>query len=135
MTRPNREIIQAIFDASAEEDWNTVKSLVHDEIQVFEADSLPYGGVSKGAESFVALIQQVFSTWDDIDHTINHIVADGDFVVILARMAGRSKTTGQAFSVPMAEVWQLKDGKVIKIRPFYFDTKALHDAHYGSANA
>ena len=73
MTRSNREIVQAIFDASAEEDWDTVKSLVHDDIQVFEADSLPYGGVFKGPDEFITLIQKVFNTWDDVDHTINHI--------------------------------------------------------------
>lgn len=135
MPSTNREIIQAVFDASAEQDWDKVKSLVHDDIQVYEADSLPYAGVFKGPEQFVALIQQVFSTWEDVDHTINHIVADGEFVVILANMAGRAKTTGRTFSVPMAEVWRFRDGKVSEIRPHYFDTKALHDAHYGSADS
>ena len=135
MSRSNQEIIQAIFEASAEEDWDTVKSLVHNDIQVFEADSLPYAGVFKGPENFVGLIQQVFGTWEDVVHTINHVVADGEFVVILANMAGRAKTTGRTFSVSMAEVWRLRDGKVIEIRPHYFDTKALHDAHYGSANS
>ena len=135
MTGSNREIVQAIFDASAEKDWNTVKALLHDDIQVFEADSLPYAGVFKGPDNFIALNQKVFDTWDDSNHTIDHIIADGDHVVILGNMAGRGKATGRSFSVPLAAVWQLKDGKVIEIRPFYFDTKVMHDAHYGSPNS
>jgi ketosteroid isomerase-like protein len=135
MARPNREIVQAIFDAFAEEDWNTIRSLVHDDIQVFEADSLPYAGLFKGPDNFIALNQKVFDTWEDSHHTIDHIIADGDHVVILGNMAGRGKATGQAFSVPMAAVWRLEDGKVIEVRPFYFDTKVMHDAHFGSANS
>lgn len=132
MTRTNREIVQAVFDASAEEDWDTVKSFLHDDVQVFEADSLPYAGVFKGPDNFIALNQTVFNTWADANHTIDHIIADGDHVVILGNMAGRGKATGLAFSVPLAAVWRLKDGKVVEVRPFYFDTKAMHDAHVGS---
>lgn len=135
MAQSNRDIVQAIFDASAKEDWNTVKSLLHDDIQVFEADSLPYAGVFKGPDNFVALNQKVFNTWDDSHNTIDHIVADGEYVVILGSMAGRGKATGKAFSVPLAAVWQLKDGKVIEVRPFYFDTKVMHDAHFGSVSS
>jgi len=135
MASSNQEIIQVIFEAAAEEDWETIKSLVHDDIQVFEADSLPYAGVFKGPDQFIELIQQVFSTWEDVEHTINHVVASGEHVVMLANMAGRAKKTGRTFSVPMAEVWRLKDGKVAEIRPFYFDTKVMHDAHFGNNNS
>ena len=135
MTRSNREIVQAVFAASAEEDWDTVKSFLHDDIHVFEPDSLPYAGVIVGPENFIDLNQRGFNTWADTDHTIEHIVADGDHVVILGNMSGRGKATGQAFSVPLAAVWRLKDGKVVEVRPFYFDTKVMHDAHFGSATA
>lgn len=134
MSRSNIEIVQAIFAAAAAEDWDTIKSLVHDDIQVFEADSLPYAGVFRGPEEFIALIQQVAHTWDDTHHEIHHVVASGDHVINLATMAGRAKTTGRTFSVPMAEVWRFRDGKVSEVHPFYFDTKALHDAHFGSAD-
>ena len=132
MARSNREIVQAVFDASAKEDWNTVKSLLDDDIQVFEADSLPYAGVFKGPDNFIKLNQTVFNTWADANHRIDHIVADGEHVVILGNMEGRGKETGQAFSVPLAAVWRLRDGKVVEVRPFYFDTKAMHDAHVGN---
>ena len=49
----------------------------------------------------------------------------------LGHFAGTGKKTGQAFSVPLAAVWRLEDGRVKEVRPFYFDTKLMHDAHYG----
>lgn len=135
MALTNREIVQAVFDASAKKDWDTVKSFLHSDIHVFEPDSLPYAGVIIGPDNFIELNQRVFNTWADSKHTIDAIVADGDHVVILGNMAGSGKATGQAFSVPLAAVWRLKEGKVVEVRPFYFDTKVMHDAHYGKDNS
>ena len=53
MTLPNKEIVQAVFDASAAKDWDTVKLFLDDDIQIFEAESLPYAGVFNGPEGFV----------------------------------------------------------------------------------
>ena len=98
----NKELVQAVFDASAVKDWDTVKSYLHDDIQIFEADSLPYAGVFKGPEGFVALNQQVFNAWTDAKSKTDFLIADGDHVVVLRNMEGRGKKTGQAFSVPLA---------------------------------
>ena len=79
----------------------------------------------------LAARQQVFDTWDDTQQQTDHVLVDGDHVVILGHFAGTGKKTGQAFSVPLAAVWRLEDGRVKEVRPFYFDTKLMHDAHYG----
>jgi ketosteroid isomerase-like protein len=131
MGKNNREIVQAVFDASAKQDWDTVKSYLHGEIEVIEAESLPYAGVFKGPDGFIALNQQVFDTWADAASHIDHLIADGDHVVVLGSFSGRGKETGQAFTVPLAAVWEFRGEKVIQVRPFYFDTKVMHDAHYG----
>ncbi|MBT4159907.1 MAG: nuclear transport factor 2 family protein [Gammaproteobacteria bacterium] len=131
MTESNRNIVQAVFDASANEDWDTVKSLLHDDIVVIEAESLPYAGEFKGPESFIALNQKVSGSWEDTKTRVDNLIADGDHVVVLGNLSGRGKSTGQAFSVPLAAVWRLEEGRVREVRPFYFDTKLMHDAYYG----
>ena len=132
MTTSNRDVVQAVFDASAAKNWDVVRSHLHDDIRVIEADSLPYSGVFAGPEAFIALNQQVFETWEDSSNTIEHILADGDHVVILSTMSGRGRGTGDFISVPLAAVWLFEQEKVKEIRPYYFDTKLMHDAHYGS---
>lgn len=132
MTASNREIVQSVFDASAAGDWDVVKTHLHDDVRVIEADSLPYAGVFVGPEAFIALNQKVFETWEDSSNTIEHILADGDHVVILSTMSGRGRGSGESFSVPLAAVWLFEGRRVKEIRPFYFDTKLMHDAHYGS---
>ena len=131
MTSSNREIVEQVFQASAAKDWDRVKSFLHEDILVTEAESLPYRGEFRGPDAFIRLNQQVFDTWDDTQQQTDHVLVDGDHVVILGHFAGTGKKTGQAFSVPLAAVWRLEDGRVKEVRPFYFDTKLMHDAHYG----
>lgn len=134
MSISNRDVVQAVFAASAAEDWDVVKSHLHDDVRIIEADSLPYSGVFVGPEAFIALNRQVFETWEDSSNAIEHILADGDHVVILTTMSGRGRGSGEHFSVPLAAVWLFEGGKVKEIRPYYFDTKLMHDAHYGAGD-
>ncbi len=131
MADSNREIVEKIFAASAASDWELVRAHLHEDVRIIEADSLPYSGIFSGPDGFIALNQQVFGTWEDSKNTIEHILADGDHVVILGTMSGRGRGSGEFFTVPLAAVWRFEDSKVKEIRPFYFDTKLMHDAHYG----
>jgi len=131
MARLNKEIVLAFLDASERNDREAMKELLHPQVRIIEADSLPYGGVFEGAEGFIDLIRRVFSTWRDTRLSVQQVLADGDHVVILAQMSGRGQAADKAFSMPIAEVWLLEDRKIKEVRPFYFDTKLLHDAHFG----
>lgn len=132
MTSTNKEIVLAFLDASVRRDEAAMTDLLHPRVRVIEADSLPYGGVSEGAEAFIDLIRRVFRTWQDTKVSVQQVLADGDHVVLLAEITGRGRATGTAFSVPLAEVWRLENGRIKEVRPFYFDTKLLHDAHYAA---
>ena len=47
-------------------------------------------------------------------------------------MQGKARTTGIPFKLPLSEVFRVKDGKIIEITPYYFDTKLLCDALQGT---
>ncbi len=127
MSNSNKDIVLAFLDASVRGDEEAMKELLHPDVRVIEADSLPYGGVSEGPEGFLDLIKRVFKTWDETNVSVQDVLADGDRVVLLAEMTGRSRATGRAFRMPIAEVWRLDGGKIKEVQPYYFDTKLLHD--------
>lgn len=129
-SQDNKSVIQQIFAAAGEGDWKTVKSHMHEDMRIYEADSLPYSGAREGVDAVVEMIQEVFGYWEDQELEIKDFVAEGDTVVLLATMFGRGKS-GLSFEMPVAGVWKLRDGKAIEVRPHYFDTKVMHDAHYG----
>jgi len=45
----------------------------------------------------------------------------------MASLSGRVRSSGKPISFPITAIWQLKDGKVIDIVPFYYDTKTICD--------
>ncbi len=129
MSNPNKDIVLAFLDASVRGGEEAMKELLHPDVQVIEADSLPYGGVAEGPDGFIELIRRVFKTWEDTEVSVNHVLGDGDRVVLLAEMTGRGRGGGREFRMPIAEVWLLEGGKIREVRPYYFDSKLLHDIY------
>lgn len=134
MSVSNKDIVLAFLDASTSGNQDAMRDLLHPGVKVIEAASLPYGGISEGAENFLDLIKRVFTTWKDTKLSVNKVLADGDHVVVLAEMSGIGKISGKAFSVPIAELWRLENRKIKEVRPFYFDTKLLHDVYFHTSH-
>ncbi len=126
MTDSSKDIVRAFLSAARQGDMATVASLLHPEAQVIEADSLPFGGVVSGFEGFTRLVRQVFTTFANTAVTIDEYIAEGDTVVVLATMTGQSKRSGEVFSMPISEIWRLRDGLITEIKPFYYDTHRLN---------
>lgn len=132
MTMDSKRIVAAILQAHKDKDLDTVRALLHPDVRVVEAQSLPYGGTAIGVEGFDELVRRVFTTWRNTRVTVERMIAEEDRVVVLATMSGESRASGTAFTMPIAEIWRIEDGKVREIRPFYFDTKLLCDMFAGT---
>ena len=124
MTQSNKDKVQAMFDAMAVGDFELMKSYLHAEVFVTEADCLPYAGVHRGPDGYMRLVDKVLSTWDDLQLSVNAIAEVGDMVLVISEFAGKNKT-GVPFNMPMTEVFHFKDGKISEVRPYYFDTHKL----------
>jgi uncharacterized protein len=125
LTTANEAIVRRFLALAQSGDRAGASALLHADVRVIEADSLPYGGVHRGPEGFHALVKRVFRNWDDVRVEVDRFISTGDTVIALARFQGRSKNNGEPFSMPMAEVWRVADGLIVEVQPFYFDTKRL----------
>ena len=128
MTQSNKEKVQAMFDVMAAGDFELMKSYLHPDVFVTEADCLPYPGVHKGPDGYIRLVDKVVNTWDDLELSVNAMAEDGDMVMVVSEFAGKNKA-GVAFNMPMTEVFYFKDGKISEVRPYYFDTHKLAELH------
>ena len=123
----NKAIVSAFLAAAATNDREAMAQLLDPQIRVIEAASLPFGGEHAGIEAFHALVRRVFRLWRETRVEVHEMLADGDRVVVLATMHGRSKLSEERLAMPIAEIWSLRKGKVIEIQPFYFDTRRFLD--------
>ena len=126
MSAPNKAIVRRFLEAAQAGDTAVTKRLLHPDVRVIEADSLPFGGIVTGFDGFNRLVRQVFTTFADTAVTIQEYLADGDSVVVLATMSGKSKATGETFRMPIAEIWRLREGLIVEIQPFYHDTQKIN---------
>ena len=125
MENQNKLVLQRFLACAANRDRAGQAELLHDDIRVFEAQSLPFAGEHIGKEAFFTLVKRVFTQWDDVEMKTQQFIAEGDTVVLLATMHGRGRQRGESFSMAIAEVWRFRDGKIAAIQPYYYDTKRL----------
>jgi len=99
--------------------------------EIHEAPSLPYGGVYKGMEMLPTGMAAIFTAFEDFRFNILNFLTGDDLVVVHLMLTGRGKKTGKTFSMPLMEMWRIRDGKVIEVRPFYFDTARVIECFGG----
>jgi ketosteroid isomerase-like protein len=132
MQKSNKDRVREFLAAAADNDSETMLGILHPDLQIIEAESLPYGGTTEGRENFKEFSKRVFTSWNNTRVTSEAFIGDGNQVVVLASMSAESKSSGTRFTMPIAEVWTFdSDGRVIEIKPFYFDTKKLVDLFNG----
>ena len=65
--------------------------------------------------------------WEMIEYRVDHLVAQGDRVVMLGFCSFRHRKTGKVASTPKADAWRFEGGKAIEFYE-YFDTAQVHAA-------
>lgn len=131
MSRTPKEVVAEYYRTALGGEIEAMKAVVDPGIRVVEAKSLPYGGTWEGMEQFMGLLQTVFETWRDCRVEVKQLVSEGDCVVALTEMSGTGVKSGEPFSMPLAEVYRVRDGRIIEITPFYLDSHELCRVHEG----
>ena len=118
----NLALVKTAYEAGARGDWDTFFANVTDETLFHEAPSLPYGGIYRGRADIQRGSQLVVACWENFQFKVLNYMAGGDVVVAHVLISGVGRKTGKSFSMPIMELWRIKDGKVVELRPFYWDT-------------
>ena len=122
-----QEIIFRFYELVVQGDMAGAEALVHPEFVGEEAVSLPYGGTYKGLEGWRRLLANVGSVFTDFMPTVKYALTDetGTRVIVMVDLTGRSIKTGERFETSMLELWELRDGLISLVQPYYWDTHLL----------
>lgn len=119
MSEQNVEFVQGIYEAFGRGDVPAVLGAFADDIEWFEAEGMPYGGLHRGPD---AVAQKVFGpiTEDVEGFTIipEELMGSGATVAAVVRYTGTGKATGKALDIPVVHVWDVRDGKLARFRQF-----------------
>jgi ketosteroid isomerase-like protein len=119
MSEQNVEFVEGIYGAFGRGDVPAVLGSFADDIEWFEAEGMPYGGLHRGPE---AVAQNVFGPiTEDVEGfavTPEELIGSGATVAAVVRYTGTGKATGKALDVPVVHVWDIRDGKAARFRQF-----------------
>lgn len=122
MSSQNVQVVSDIYDGFIlRGSIDTLFASLHPEVVVHEAASLPFGGTFEGIAGVQQLFGRMFETWDDLKIAKEKLFDGGDQVVAILRLTARSRATGTPVDMQIAELWTLREGKVVSLVPFYWD--------------
>ena len=119
MSEQNVDLVKSVYGAFAQGDVPAVLGAFADDIEWFEAEGMPYGGLHRGPD---AVAQNVFGPiTEDVEGfgvTPEEVIGSGATVVAVVRYTGTGKVTGKALDEPVVHVWEISDGKLARFRQF-----------------
>jgi len=111
----NVEIVRALLERFIEGDREGPFDNYAEGVE-FDARHFPDGRVYRGHDGIRAFFRSFFAAFADYELTVEAIFDAGDEVVVLARESGRGRQSGAAFEEVYAQVYTLRDGKVVRWR-------------------
>jgi uncharacterized protein len=124
VARDNVETVQAII--AAVPDWDAVRSLLHPDVRL-DQRRMPDGSLSEGRDAFVEYSRRWFGTWDELRLTPERFIEEGDRVLALMTVEGRGKGSGVPVVIHSADVWTVRDGKILSLVGYPDRAEAIAD--------
>jgi ketosteroid isomerase-like protein len=123
----NVQVIQRILGCMGSGDpISAVQALLDvcdPDVVLIEPDALPYGGTYHGPNALLEVLAQMAAFVPDMTQTtVETVIGAGDDVVVRMRMPWLAPGAEEVTEMPICEWWRFRDGKVVEIRPFLFDT-------------
>ncbi|KAF2331939.1 nuclear transport factor 2 family protein [Flavobacterium daemonense] len=106
-------------------DFDTMATLIEDGAVYTQATGLPYGGTYVGFQEWTTMFAKSAEFFElQIEkEPVYFSDATKNEVIIYFTINCKSKKSGKTLSMPISEHFDLKNGKITAIRPFYYDTK------------
>jgi ketosteroid isomerase-like protein len=119
MSESSVEVVKGIYAAFAVGDVPGVLGAFADEIEWYEAEGMPYGGLHRGGE---AVAQKVFGPIsEDVDGfavTPEEFIASDNRVAVVVRYTGTGKVTGKTLDLTAVHVMDVEGDKIARFRQF-----------------
>jgi ketosteroid isomerase-like protein len=124
-------VIQRLFAAVEARDLDGLLACYSDDVEITEADALPYGGVWRGRDGAVGHAMGFLRTWGDLQGQ-GEARLDGQFwgdgagtVCVLFRHRAADAATGNRFDAPEVGIYRVHDDRVARSQMFHADTASV----------
>ena len=124
-------VVARLFAAVEGRDLDGMLACYSDDVEITEADALPYGGVWRGRDGAVAHAMGFLRAWGEFQGE-REARLDGRFwgdgagtVCALFRHRALDATTGRRFDAPEVGIYRVRDDRVVGSQMFHADTASV----------
>jgi ketosteroid isomerase-like protein len=82
----------------------------------------------RGHDELICWVERWLEAWDDAWDEVDEIIEAGEVVVATIRVHGRGRKSGVEISQQLYDVFELRDGRVLRIREYLDHAEALEAA-------
>jgi uncharacterized protein len=120
MSDANRKLIQEMCEAFGRRDWKAGLEPISDDIEwdMSTYGSWPDTGVVHGPAAVQTFFRSYLGTWDDYEIDFDQYLDVGDEVLVIVHDRGRGKGSGALVERHWAQLWTVRDGKVVRFRAY-----------------
>jgi hypothetical protein len=122
------ELLTVVHDFVAAFDEGRIAdatAFIADDCEIFEAPSLPYGGVWKGKDGFVAVTAGILDTWEFQGGEWENVSIGKSSVTLAGTQNMTSRATGRECHLGVVEIYYVRGSEIVGINVFYQDTVAI----------
>lgn len=127
----NVAIVEKLYADLNKGDISAIQTVMAPAIEWREAENFPYSGDNPyiGFEAIrEGVINRLATEWESWRFTdLQYDETTDGKVVVTGRCQGKYKENGERINLQISHLWELKDGKVIRVRQFA-DSKGIADA-------
>jgi ketosteroid isomerase-like protein len=124
----NAAIIRSVLDSWAAGDVETIVAAMAEDCELFPLRAQLEGTSYRGHEGVRRFYEDLNADWENLRLPYDEVREVGDRVVVFARLVARGRTSGVDLDVPIGQLWDLRDGRVVGLRAFTEPEDALRAA-------
>ena len=127
MSQENVEVVRAVYAAMNARDVRRANELMHSDAEWIPDHRVGEGPI-RGRDEVVEFFTETASMFREIDIEIERIWDMDDQVLVFLRMSGSGSASGAGFEIRIANLWTLRDGKLVRGQGFASRDEALEAA-------
>src|SRR4051812_32098220 len=129
MSQENVEIVRRGNDAFNRGDFERFAECLHPDIEFRDlAHAADAEETLRGAQALPSLMSEWRESFDEFRAEISEYIDAGYHVVCVTRWTGRGKASGAVVDVAQVDVYELREGKIIRATLAYPDKRTALEA-------
>jgi uncharacterized protein len=125
MSQENVETVRQAIDAFSAGDADAFAALTTPDLEWQTGLGAIEGEIFRGREGIDTYFARLSSAWDQFLFLIHELRDLGDVVLVFGRLEGRGRGGGVPVDSPVGAVWDLRDGRIWRLRAYLDHAKAL----------